>query len=194
MKITVFSTKAYDREHFDLVNKEYGYELYYIEDALTKDTVRLAEKSDCICIFVNDNLDDELIKILPDSVKLISVRASGFNNIDIESASKRNIKVVRVPAYSPHAVAEHTVALLLSLNRKIHKAYHRVREQNFSLERLEGFDIYRKTVGVIGTGKIGAIFADIMRGFGCKILAYDSMPSEEQIKKRHHLRFFKRII
>jgi D-lactate dehydrogenase len=137
-----------------------------------------------VCIFVNDKIDKKTIDKLSEiGIKLIDLRCAGFNNVDIEAAAKQKIKVMRVPAYSPQAVAEHAVALILTLNRKTHKAYNRVRESNFSLENLTGFNLYGKTVGVIGTGKIGAAFCQIMLGFGCKVIAYDVKESEKLIAK-----------
>lgn len=143
-------------------------------------TVNLTKGYDAVCVFVNDRLNAEVIAGLKENgIKLIALRCAGFNNVDLEAANQNGIKVVRVPAYSPHAVAEHAVALILTLNRKTHKAYNRVREGNFSLERLTGFDLYGKTVGVIGTGKIGQAFCNIMQGFGCKVLAFDLIEDKE---------------
>ena len=174
MKVAVYSTKSYDQEFFDRENKYYNYELTYYEGSLKPSSVKLAIGFDAVCAFVNDRLNRETISNLHEiGIKLIVLRCAGFNNVDLEAAEEFNIKVMRVPAYSPHAVAEHAVALILTLNRKTHKAYNRVRENNFSLERLEGFDLYNKTVGVIGTGHIGSVFATIMKGFSCKVLAYD---------------------
>lgn len=185
MKIAVFSTKSYDREYLDEANKNYDYDLYYFEPKLRKRTVGLIdEQYDAVCVFVNDTVCKDVIKALSEkNIKLIALRCAGFNNVDIKTANQQGIRVLRVPAYSPHAVAEHAAALILTLNRKTHKAYNRVREGNFSLERLVGFDLYGKTVGVIGTGKIGQKFCNIMQGFGCKVIAYDKFPSEE-VKKQ----------
>lgn len=147
-------------------------------------TVNLTKGYDAVCVFVNDRLNAEVIAALKQNdVKLIALRCAGFNNVDLEAAKQHGIKVVRVPAYSPHAVAEHAVALILTLNRKTHKAYNRVREGNFSLERLTGFDLYGKTVGAIGTGKIGQVFCNIMLGFGCRVLAFDLMEDKELASK-----------
>lgn len=180
MKIAVFSTKSYDEKFFKKANTDFGYELSFFETRLKPKTVGLAEGHDVVCVFVNDSITQEVIQCLARiKVKLIALRCAGFNNVDIAEAERQNINVVRVPAYSPYAVAEHAVALILTLNRKTHKAYNRVRESNFSLERLTGFDLYQKTIGVIGTGKIGAVFAKIMQGFGCKVLAFDKYPSDE---------------
>lgn len=177
MKIAFFSTKSYDRAHFDKANDAFGFELSFYEPSLKWETRALAQGFDAVCVFVNDKLDAALLAELHGyGIKTIALRCAGFNNVDVKRANELGLQVVRVPAYSPHAVAEHAVALILTLNRKTHKAYNRVRENNFSLERLEGFDLYGKTVGVIGTGKIGGVFAGIMKGFGCKVLAYDPYP------------------
>lgn len=179
MKVAFFNTKSYDRKSFDPVNESYKHELRYLEPTLTWETRSLADGCDAVCIFVNDKADEKIIEYLSEKgIRLMALRCAGFNNVDLAAAHKHQITVVRVPAYSPHAVAEHAVALILTLNRKIHKAYNRVREQNFSLARLQGFDLYGKTVGVIGTGKIGSVFANIMKGFGCEVIAYDKFPSD----------------
>jgi D-lactate dehydrogenase len=184
MKIAVFSTKPYDREYLDKFNRDNKHELIYFEAPLNIDTTNLAIGFEGVCIFVNDKIDKKTIDKLSEiGIKLIDLRCAGFNNVDIEAAAKQKIKVMRVPAYSPQAVAEHAVALILTLNRKTHKAYNRVRESNFSLENLTGFNLYGKTVGVIGTGKIGAAFCQIMLGFGCKVIAYDVKESEKLIAK-----------
>ena len=172
MKIAFFSAKIYDREFF---NKNLcGHEIIYFEAPLNEQTVNLASGCNAVCLFVNDNLNESVLKALSATgIKVAALRCAGFNNVDLAAAKANNIVIVRVPAYSPHAVAEHAVALILTLNRKTHKAYNRVREGNFSLERLTGFDLYGKTVGVIGTGRIGQEFCKIMSGFGCKVLAFD---------------------
>jgi D-lactate dehydrogenase len=178
MKVAVFSTKSYDKEYLDKANIENKHELAYFESSLKQKSARLAENFDAVCVFVNDMLTKEVIEVLSGlNVKLIVLRCAGFNNVDIESAFSNNIKVLRVPAYSPTAVAEHATALILTLNRKTHKAYNRVREGNFSIERLTGFELSGKTVGIIGTGRIGAAFAIIMKGFGCKVIAFDNYPN-----------------
>ena len=170
MKIAFFSTKSYDREFFDRYITKH--EFVYFEDHLNQQTVNLASGCTAVCVFVNDKLGSSVIGELKKvGVQLIALRCAGFNNVDLAAAKEKGITVVRVPAYSPYAVAEHAIALMLTLNRKTHKAFNRVREGNFSLERLLGFDLHGKTVGVIGTGKIGQIFCDIMLGFGCKVLA-----------------------
>ncbi len=174
MKLAVFSTKSYDREYLNKINTEAKHKINYFDTPLNCNTTNLALGYDAVCVFVNDKVDRETIENLSaNGIKLIALRCAGFNNVDIVAAAEKNIKVVRVPAYAPQAVAEHAVALILTLNRKTHKAYNRIREGNFSLEHLIGFNLYNKTVGVIGTGKIGSIFCGIMQGFGCKVLAYD---------------------
>ena len=184
IKIAFFDTKDYDKLLFDEYNKKYGYEITYLESKLNSETAPLTKGYDAICIFVNDIVDEKTIKILKDcGVKLIALRCAGFNNVDMKHMDK-DIKVVRVPAYSPYAVAEHAAALLLTLDRKIYKAYQRTRKYNFTLNGLLGFDIHGKTVGVVGTGKIGTCFIDIMKGFGTNIIAYDVYPTEELAKEK----------
>ena len=184
IKIAFFDTKDYDKKLFDEYNKKYGYEITYLESKLNSETAPLTKGYDAICIFVNDIVDEKTIKILKDcGVKLIALRCAGFNNVDMKHMDK-DIKVVRVPAYSPYAVAEHAAALLLTLDRKIYKAYQRTRKYNFTLNGLLGFDIHGKTVGVVGTGKIGTCFIDIMKGFGTNIIAYDLYPNEELAKEK----------
>jgi len=176
IKIAFFDTKEYDRNSFDEYNKDYGYEIKYFKNKLSAETAPLTNGFDIVCIFVNDVVDKEVMSILEQcNVKLIALRCTGFNNIDIDYLSDK-IKVVRVPDYSPFAVAEHAVGLLLTLNRKIYKAYQRTRKYNFSLDGLLGFDIHGKTVGVIGTGRIGKVFIKIMNGFGANVIAYDLFP------------------
>ncbi len=172
MKIAFFSTKSYDRDFFDRYVTTH--EIIYFDAQLNQQTVNLAAGCTAVCVFVNDKLSAHVISELKKAgVQLIALRCAGFNNVDLAAAKENGISVVRVPAYSPYAVAEHAVALILTLNRKTHKAYNRVREGNFSLERLTGFDLHGKTVGVTGTGKIGQVFCDIMLGFGCRVLAFD---------------------
>ena len=187
MKVAFFSTKSYDKEYFDQVNSDGHYQFSYFEASLNAATTVLAKGHNTVCLFVNDKADKQTIEQLASNgIKLIALRCAGFNNVDLKAALKNNIKIVRVPAYSPEAVAEHAVALILTLNRKTHKAYNRVRESNFSLENLTGFNLHGKIVGVIGTGKIGQAFCRIMLWFGCKILAYDKFTSEEMIKAGVH--------
>lgn len=172
MRLAFFSTQSYDRTYFDKYNE--GHSIHYIPVGLQADTVPLAAGCEGVCVFVNDRLDAGVIRDLKAlGLRLIALRCAGFNNVDLEAARAAGMAVVRVPAYSPHAVAEHAVALIMALNRKTHKAYNRIREGNFSLEKLTGFDLYGKTVGVVGTGKIGEAFAKIMLGFGCRVLAHD---------------------
>ena len=174
MKTLVYSTRASTSDTFAEANAKYNHDLHYTEARLAEETAALASGYPAVCIFVNDIADKCVLdQLKAQNVKLIALRAAGFNNVDIDYADKLGIAVVRVPAYSPHAVAEHAVALMLTLNRQIHRAHNRVREGNFSLEGLMGFDMYEKTVGIIGTGKIGAITAGILRGFGCRIVASD---------------------
>jgi D-lactate dehydrogenase len=180
MKVAVFSTKAYDQRFLDAANERHGHELRYLEPRLTAVTAPLAADCGAVCAFVNDQVDAEALRVLKEGgTKLIALRSAGFNHVDLDAASALGITVARVPAYSPYAVAEHAVALILALNRKLHRAYARVREANFSLEGLLGFDVNGRTVGVVGTGKIGTVFARIMKGFGCRLLAYDPYPNAE---------------
>lgn len=180
MKITFFSTQPYDKEFFIKHNADFGFQLEFIEAELDEKTVDLVKKSVAVCVFVNDKVSKEVIKCLAEKdVKIIALRCAGFNNVDLGAAKENNIKVCRVPAYSPEAVAEHAVAMILTLDRKIHKAYNRVREQNFSLNGLLGFDLHGKTVGVIGTGNIGQAFCKIMLGFGCHVLAFDLIANRQ---------------
>jgi D-lactate dehydrogenase len=178
MKIAFFSTQSYDKEYFTRYNT--SHELVFLEAPLNEKTAPLAAGCTAICAFVNDEINKAVINLLAaQGIQLIAMRSAGYNNIDLSAAQANNIKVVRVPAYSPYAVAEHAVALILTLNRKTHKAYNRVREGNFSLEKLTGFDLHGKTIGVIGTGKIGQVFCDIMLGFGCRVLAFDLIANRE---------------
>lgn len=183
IRIAFFDTKEYDRDLFDKYNENYGYEITYLKTKLTSETAPLAKGYDVVCIFVNDVVDQKTIEILKEcNVKLIALRCAGFNNVDLKYIDD-TIKVVRVPAYSPYAVAEHATALLLNINRKICKSYQRTRKYNFTLNGLLGFDIHGKTVGVIGTGKIGKIFIKIMKGFGANVLAYDVFKDEASAKE-----------
>jgi D-lactate dehydrogenase len=174
MKVAVFSTKSYDRQFFNIANAQYHHELIFLEPRLNHQTTRLAIDAPAVCIFVNDEINKDTLEILASNgLRLIALRCAGYNNIDVQAAKSLGIKIVRVPAYSPYAVAEHTVALMLALNRKLHRAYNRVREGNFSLEGLLGFDLHGRTIGIVGTGRIGQVVAQIMTGFGCNVLAYD---------------------
>ncbi|MGV0921102.1 2-hydroxyacid dehydrogenase [Empedobacter falsenii] len=180
MKIAFFSSKPYDKTFFEAENKNYGFELNFYETHLGPHIVNAIEDEQAVCVFVNDKVNRQVIEILAKKgVKIIALRCAGFNNVDLEAAKEFGIKVCRVPAYSPEAVAEHTMAMLLTLNRKTHKAYNRVREQNFALNGLLGFNLFQKTIGIVGTGKIGKAFINIAKGFGCKIIAYDLYPDQE---------------
>lgn len=180
MRVAIFSTKPYDREFLCAANEVHGHELVFFEPRLTSETRALAAGFPAICVFVNDQLDASVLTPLAhQGTRLIALRCAGFNNVDLVAARDLGLTVVRVPAYSPHAVAEHTVGLILTLNRKIHRAYARVREGNLALDGLLGFDLHGRTVGVIGTGKIGTVVAHIMMGFGCRLLAYDPVPNAD---------------
>ena len=177
-KIAFFDAKDYDKNSFIRSNKDDRFEINYFDTRLTEDTCRLAEGSDVVCVFVNDDVNRKVIDTLVSmNVKLIALRCAGYNNVDVEYAYEK-IHIVRVPAYSPYAVAEHAMALLLTSIRRIHKAYIRTKDFNFSLNGLTGFDLHGKTVGIIGTGKIGRIFIDICKGFGMNVIAYDKFPAE----------------
>lgn len=179
MKVAVFSTKAYDERFLSAANNG-RHELVFLEPRLTPETASLASGFEGVCVFVNDQVNAEVLHTLKrGGTRLIALRSAGFNHVDLPVADRLGLTVVRVPAYSPYAVAEHALGLILSLNRKIHRAYNRVREGNFSIEGLLGFDLHGKTVGVIGTGKIGVIFARIMAGLGCRVLAFDPYPNPE---------------
>ena len=180
MRMVLFSAKPYERGFFNAANQRYNHDLIFLEPRLTIDTAPLAEGYPAVCIFVNDRADAEVIAALAaGGTKLLALRSAGFNHVDLAAAEQHGITVVRVPAYSPYAVAEHTVALMLTLNRKTHRAYARVREGNFELDGLIGFDIHGLTVGVVGTGKIGLEVARIMTGFGCRLLGYDPYPTPQ---------------
>jgi D-lactate dehydrogenase len=179
MKLAIFNVKPYDRRFFEKANEK-RHEITYLESRLDTESCKLAEGMDAICAFVNDDIGERVLESLAKlQVGIVALRCAGFNNVDLESAKRLGIRVVRVPAYSPHAVAEHTMALVLTLNRNIHRAFNRVRDGNFALDGLLGFDLYGKTVGIIGTGKIGELFARIALGFGCRIVAFDTRPNPE---------------
>ncbi|MDB4793747.1 2-hydroxyacid dehydrogenase [Methylacidiphilales bacterium] len=176
MVISVFDTHRFDRAALEKGNAGAGHELHFFKAQLEQKTAKLAAGSQAVCVFVNDVLDRPTLTTLHEiGVRLIALRCAGYNQVDLKAACELGLTVVRVPDYSPYAVAEHAVALLLALNRKIHRSYNRVRESNFSLEGLVGFDLHGKTVGIVGTGKIGAVFAKIMAGFGCRLLAFDAI-------------------
>jgi len=180
MRVAFFSTHAFDREFFDEANRRAGHDLRYLEPRLTALTAPLAAGYPAVCAFVNDRLDGEVLELLAGAgTRLVALRSAGFNHVDVEAAKRLGLTVSRVPAYSPHAVAEHTVALILALNRKICRAHARVRDGNFALDGLLGFDMHGRTVGIVGTGKIGAIVARILAGFGCRLLAHDLVPNAE---------------
>ncbi len=179
IKIAFYDFKPYDAEFFDRVNKKFGYSISYFRERLSPDTAVLSSGHRAVCAFVNDNIDSRVIDRLSSvGVELIALRSAGYNNVDLKAAF-RKIHVLRVPEYSPHAVAEHAVALMLSLNRKTHKSYYRTRDHNFSITGLMGFDMNSRTAGIIGTGKIGKIAARILGGFGMKVLLYDPFPDKE---------------
>lgn len=187
MKVAVFSAKGYDRESLDAANARRQpvarHELHYLEPRLDRETAALARGFPAVCIFVHDEASREALgELARGGTTLLALRAAGFNNVDLRAARGLGIAVVRVPAYSPHAVAEHTVALMLALDRKIHRAHARVREGNFSLEGLLGFDMAGRTVGIVGTGRIGTVVARILAGFGCRLLGHDLRPSPEARK------------
>lgn len=184
MKIAIYSTKSYDRKYIELINAKYNFDLEFFDFMLNESTARLAEHCEVVCIFVNDDGNRKVLEKLSSlGVKIVALRCAGFNNMDLKAAQELGIKVVRVPAYSPEAVAEHTVGLMMTLNRRIHRAYQRTREANFSLEGLIGFNMHGRTVGVIGTGKIGVAAMRILKGFGMHILAYDPFknPAVEEL-------------
>lgn len=175
-RIAFFGTKPYDRDSFEKVNASFGFDIKYYKGHLNLNNIVLTQGADAVCIFVNDTADADIIDALAaNGVRLLALRCAGFNNVDLEAA-KRKLKIVRVPAYSPYAVAEHTLALMLSLNRKIHRAYWRTRDGNFSLHGLQGFDMHGKTAGIIGTGKIARILIHILKGLGMYVVAYDLYP------------------
>jgi D-lactate dehydrogenase len=179
MKTAVFSTKPYDRKSLTAANAEAQHELRFFEPRLTERTVTLASGFQAVCPFINDELDEATILALQQTgVRLITLRSAGFNNVDLRAAAAAGITVLRVPAYSPYAVAEHALALIMTLNRKTHRAYNRVREGNFALEGLLGFDINGRTVGVIGTGKIGMLLGKALVGMGCELLGHDPFRNE----------------
>lgn len=177
MRITLFSSKPYDRDSFALANQARGHRLHFLDARLDADTAALAAGSEVVCAFVNDDLGAGVLERLKaGGTRLIALRSAGYNHVDLSAAAALGLPVVRVPAYSPHAVAEHAVALVLALNRRIHRAFNRTREGDFSLHGLTGFDLHGKTVGVVGSGQIGATFARIMLGFGCQVLLHDPQP------------------
>jgi len=184
MKIAIFNTKYYEREYLDKYNVDGKHQLTYFEAPLNAATVAIVKDFNAVCIQLTDKLDTNVIvQLAKAGIKLIDLRSAGYDNVDLEAAANNKIKVMRVPAYSPQAIAEHATAMILTLDRKTHKAYNRVRENNFSLQNLMGFNLFGKTVGVLGTGKIGTAFCSIMLGFGCKVIANDSLKSKTLIQK-----------
>jgi D-lactate dehydrogenase len=180
MRIAVFDTHRYDREALEAANRHFGHDLAFFEPRLTRETAPLAGGFPAVCSFVNDRLDRQALDALAaEGVRLVLLRSAGYNHVDLEAARRLGLRVSRVPEYSPHAVAEHAFALLLCLDRKIHRAYFRVRDANFTLEGLVGFDLHGKTFGVLGTGRIGAAVARIAHGFGCRVLAFDLRPDPD---------------
>lgn len=179
MKVAFYDAKPYDQKSFNQLNEDYGFKIKYFDYKLNEDTVKLSRGYDALCAFVNDTINEEVIDSLYEQgVGLVAMRCAGYNNVDFKAAFGK-VHVVRVPAYSPYAVAEHALALIMTLNRKTHKAYSRTRDNNFNISGLQGFDLYQKTVGVIGTGKIGRIFANICKGIGMNVIAYDKYPNAE---------------
>ncbi len=184
MRVAFFSTRSYERPVFEAANPLHGHTLTFFDASLDATTAGLARGHDAVCLFVNDRADAAVLRELKNAgVRLVALRSAGFNNVDVPEAQRLELPVVRVPEYSPHAVAEHAMCLILALNRKIHRAYFRVRELNFSLDGLLGFDLYGSTVGVIGTGRIGAAMVRILNGFGTQILASDPNPNDELVQR-----------
>ncbi len=184
MKVIVFDAHKFERKPLLKANETFHHELQFLDVRLTKETAALASGYKCVCSFANDRLDKDCLEILKKhGVELIALRSAGFNHVDLKTASSLEITVVRVPEYSPYSVAEHAVALMLALNRKLNKSLNRVRELNFSLDGLVGFDMHGKTVGIVGTGRIGSALAFILHGFGCKILAHDLVPNQTLISQ-----------
>ncbi len=184
MKVAVYSTKPHDEAFLSNANSNFGHQLHFFKTRLTPETMQAATGYPCVCVFVNDVLDESVLRTLKEQgTELIALRCAGFNNVDLHAAAALGIKIVRVPAYSPYSVAEHTLALILSLSRHTHKAYNRVRDGNFSLKGLLGVELHGLTVGIIGTGNIGAIVSRILAGFGCRILAYDIKPNPKCLEE-----------
>ena len=184
-KIAFYGTQPYDKASFEEINKDFGFDLRFFKGNIKKNNIMLTQDCDAVCIFVNDDANEEVLKSLADNgVKILALRCAGYNNVDLKAADKYGIRVVRVPAYSPYAVAEHTVALMLALNRRIPRATWRTRDGNFSLDGLLGFDMHNKTAGIIGTGKIAKILIQILKGFGLNIIAYDLYPDHKFAKEQ----------
>ncbi len=184
MKIALFDVKPYDKEFFEKWNKKYKANITYFEERLSINNVILTKYFDVVCVFVNDDVDEKIMAVLSkNGVRAIALRCAGYNNVDLKAAKKYGIKVFRVPGYSPYAVAEHALALIMTLNRKIHKAYNRTRDGNFTLNGLLGTDLHGKTAGIIGTGRIAKILIGILKGLGMNILGYDKFPDEKASKE-----------
>jgi len=195
MKIAIFGTQFYEEEYFNKYNIDNKHELVFFEESLNSKTTDLAKGFKAVCVFVTDIIDKNCIeKLAKLGIKLIVLRSAGYNNVDIKSATANDINVLRVPVYSPQAIAEHAVALILTLNRKTHKAYNQVRENNFSLQNLMGYNLSGKTIGIVGTGKIGRAFCNIMLGFGCKIIAYDTKENEALKQKGIQYKTFDELL
>jgi D-lactate dehydrogenase len=195
MKIAVFGTQFYEEEYFNKYNIGNQHELVFFKESLNSKTTHLSKGFKAVCVFVTDIIDKNCIeKLAKLGVKLIDLRSAGYNNVDLKSAKANDIKVLRVPAYSPQAIAEHAVALILTLNRKTHKAHNQCRENNFSLKNLMGFNLYGKTIGIVGTGKIGRAFCNIMLGFGCKIIAYDIKENDDSKQKGIQYKSFDELL
>lgn len=195
MKVAVFSTKYYEREYLNKFNIGDKHQLTFFDAPLNAETINLVAGFDAVCILVNDDMDKQnIIKLSKAGIRLIDLRCAGFDNVDIETAAEYRVKVMRVPAYSPQAIAEHAAALILTLNRKTHKAYNRVRENNFSLQNLMGFNLFGKDIGVIGTGEIGSAFCNIMLGFGSHVVAYDIKESDALKEKGVNYKSFDHVL
>ena len=179
-KVVFYGTKPYDKASFEALNSQYGFDIHYYKGNLSLDNVSLTKGAQVVCVFVNDNIDEPVVAALAENgVRLIALRCAGFNNVDLRAARRYGIRVVRVPAYSPYAVAEYTLALMLTLNRKVYRAAWRTREGNFALHGLEGFDMHGRTAGIVGTGRIAKILINILRAMGMQVLAYDPYPDHE---------------
>jgi len=195
MKVAVFSTKYYEKEYLNKFNTGGKHQLTFFDAVLNEESTNLTIGFDAVCILLSDIIDAKVVdKLSANSIELICLRSAGFDNVDIEAAAKRNIKVLSVHAYSPQAIAEHATALILTLDRKTYKAYNRVRENNFTLNNLMGFNLSGKTVGVVGTGKIGRAFCNIMLGFGCKVIAYDIKESDAVKEKGIEYKTFDKLL
>ena len=195
MKVAIFGTQFYEQDYFNKYNIDNKHELVFFKESLNADFANLAKGFTAVCVFVTDKIDKKCIENLAKiNIKVIVLRSAGYNNVDIAAAKTHNIKVLRVPAYSPQAVAEHAIAMIMTLNRKTHKAYNQVRENNFSLQNLMGFNLYGKTIGVVGTGKIGRAFCNILLGFGCKVIAFDIKENEQMKRNGVHFKTFDEIL